>query len=178
MLEEEEYVDELRRIIQRDYFPDGASRDDVAALDMSLDAFAAKHTSEDNASFEEALERASNAHVRKYWWCYDAERLKAAGVEVPDTSSLNTHLLSDGTRISAERRLKADAAAADEPMASDNSQRLLDFAPHEPRNSLLFPPAYEAASMQSRWSRRSSARTRARAPRSRGPRASSETAGS
>ena len=77
VLEEEEYVDELRRIIQRDYFPDGASRDDVAALDMSLDAFAAKHTSEDNASFEEALERARNAHVRKYWWCYDAERLKA-----------------------------------------------------------------------------------------------------
>ena len=111
---------------------------------MSLDAFAAKHTSEDNASFEEALERARNAHVRKYWWCYDAERLKAAGFEVADTSSLNTHLLSDGTRISDERRLKADAAAADEPMASDNSQRLLDFAPHEPRNALLFPPAYEA----------------------------------
>ena len=148
VLEEEEYVDELRRIIQRDYFPDGASRDDVAALDMSLDAFAAKHTSEDNASFEEALERARNAHVRKYWWCYDAERLKAAGVDVPDTSSLNTHLLSDGTRISDERRLQADAAAADEPMASDASQRLLDFAPHEPRNSLLFPPAYEAASQK------------------------------
>ncbi len=145
VLEEEEYVDELRRIIQRDYFPDGASRDDVAALDMSLDAFAAKHTSEDNASFEEALERARNAHVRKYWWCYDAERLKAAGIEVPDTSSLNTHLLSDGTRISEERRLKADAAAADKPMASDASQRLLDFAPHEPRNALLFPPAYEGA---------------------------------
>ena len=145
VLEEEEYVDELRRIIQRDYFPDGASRDDVAALDMSLDAFAAKHTSEDNASFEEALERARNAHVRKYWWCYDAERLKAAGIDVPDTSSLNTHLLSDGTRISEQRRLKADAAAADKPMASDASQRLLDFAPHEPRNALLFPPAYEGA---------------------------------
>ena len=145
VLEEEEYVDELRRIIQRDYFPDGASRDDVAALDMSLDAFAAKHTSEDNASFEEALERARNAHVRKYWWCYDAERLKAAGIEVPDTSSLGTHLLSDGTRISEERRLKADAAASDKPMASDASQRLLDFAPHEPCNALLFPPAYEGA---------------------------------
>mmetsp|Transcript_7072 Transcript_7072/g.18312 ORF Transcript_7072/g.18312 Transcript_7072/m.18312 type:complete len:357 (+) Transcript_7072:181-1251(+) len=145
VLEEEEYVDELRRIIQRDYFPDGASRDDVAALDMSLDAFAAKHTSEDNASFEEALERARNAHVRKYWWCYDAERLKAAGIDVPDTSSLNTHLLSDGTRISEQRRLKADAAAADKPMAADASRRLLDFAPHEPRNALLFPPAYEGA---------------------------------
>ena len=64
---------------------------------------------------------------------------------MPDTSSLNTHLLSDGTRISEERRLKADAAASDEPMASDDSQRLLDFAPHEPRNALLFPPAYEGA---------------------------------
>ena len=90
------------------------------------------------------MERARNAHVRKYWWCYDAERLKAAGVDVPDTFSLNTHLLSDGTRISAERRLQADHAADNEPMASDNSQRLLDFAPHEPRNALLFPPAYEA----------------------------------
>ena len=69
---------------------------------------------------------------------------KAAGIDVADTSSLNTHLLSDGTRISDERRLQADAAAADEPMASDASRRLLDFAPHEPRNGLLFPPAYEA----------------------------------
>jgi hypothetical protein len=86
--------------------------------------------------------------VRKYWWCYDAERLKAAGIEVPDTSSLNTHLLSDGTRISAERRLQADTAADNAPMAADNSQRLLEFAPHEPRNSLLFPPAYEAASQK------------------------------
>ena len=43
-------------------------------LEQIADAFAAKHTSEDNASFEEALERARNAHVRKYWWCDDAER--------------------------------------------------------------------------------------------------------
>lgn len=104
VLEEDEYVDELRRIINRDYFPETASPDDVAALDLSLDAFAQSHTSEDNASFEEALERARDAHVRKYWWCYDAARLRAAGVEVPDTSSLGTHLLSDGTRISEERR--------------------------------------------------------------------------
>jgi len=104
VLEEDEYVDELRRIINRDYFPETASPDDVAALDLSLDAFAQSHTSEDNASFEEALEWARDAHVRKYWWCYDAARLRAAGVEVPDTSSLGTHLLSDGTRISEERR--------------------------------------------------------------------------
>jgi hypothetical protein len=175
VLEEEEYVDELRRIIQRDYFPDGASRDDVAALDMSLDAFAAKHTSEDNASFEEALERARNAHVRKYWWCYDAERLKAAGIEVPDTSSLGTHLLSDGTRISEERRLQADAAAADKPMASDDSQRLLDFAPHEPRNALLFPPAYEGAQKRPVVKAIQRANTRFRPEE---PRARSNTTGS
>ena len=36
MLEEEEYVAEMRRIIRRDYFPN-APQDTVAALDLSLD---------------------------------------------------------------------------------------------------------------------------------------------
>ena len=44
-----------------------------------------------------------------------------------------------GRAFLPKARLQADAAAADEPMASDNSQRLLDFAPHEPRNALVVP---------------------------------------
>ena len=61
----------MRRIIQRDYF-DGASRDDVAT-DMSLGL--RRGLRRDNASLKKRW-RSGNAHVRKYWWCYDAERLK------------------------------------------------------------------------------------------------------
>jgi len=44
------------------------------------------------------------------------------------------------------RRRLADAAAADVPMASDDARRTaLDFAPHQTRNALLFPPSYEGA---------------------------------
>jgi hypothetical protein len=45
-------------------------------------------------------------------WAYDnVEALRDAGIEVPDVSAPGKHLLSDGTRITAERRDRADAAA-------------------------------------------------------------------
>ena len=44
MLEEDEYVEEMRRIIDRDYFPDLAGGE--RALPMTLDAFAATRTPE------------------------------------------------------------------------------------------------------------------------------------
>ena len=63
---------------------------------------------------------------------------------VTDTSAPGRHLLSDGTRISEERRLVADAAAAGAKMASDDGRANgLDFAPHAPQQALLFPPSYE-----------------------------------
>ncbi|KAH8072851.1 dynein light chain binding protein [Aureococcus anophagefferens] len=121
VLEEEAYVDEMRRIIDRDYFPGLAEGD---ALPMTLDAFAARHTSEDNASFEEAQERSRLDHIRKYWWAYDERSLLEAGVEA--------------------RRLLADAAAAAAPKRGDERRNGLDFAPHEARPALLFPPRYDA----------------------------------
>ena len=141
VLEEEAYVDEMRRIIDRDYFPGLAEGD---ALPMTLDAFAARHTSEDNASFEEAQERSRLDHIRKYWWAYDERSLLEAGVEVPDPTDPGRHLLSDGTRLSEARRLLADAAAAAAPKRGDERRNGLDFAPHEARPALLFPPRYDA----------------------------------
>ena len=59
-------------------------------------------------------------------------------------------------------------------MASDASQRLLDFAPHEPRNALLFPPAYEGAQQRPVVKAIQRANTRFKEE----PRARSGTAGS
>ena len=140
VLEEDEYVEEMERIIVRDYFPSLAAAD-RPALDVTLDAFAARHTSEDNASFEEAQARSLREHVRKYWWAYDAASLAAAGVEAPpDPTDPGRHLLSDGTRVSAARMLRADAAAAAAPKRGDERPNGLSFAPHAVRNNLLFPP--------------------------------------
>ena len=59
-------------------------------------------------------------------------------------------------------------------MASDASRRFLDFAPHEPRNSLLFPPAYEAVNAKPVVKAIQRANTRFKEE----PRARSGTAGS
>ena len=49
-----------------------AEKDDKDAL-PSLDSFLAKHTSEDNASFEQIMEVAKEKEKVKHAWLYSAE---------------------------------------------------------------------------------------------------------
>ena len=58
-----------------------------AALPLSLDAFSQRYTSEDNASFEAAFERARREHVRQHWWAYDARALLDAGLDARSDAS-------------------------------------------------------------------------------------------
>lgn len=80
VLEEEEYLNEMGRIISRDFFP---LLENEEALPLSLDKFAANYTSEDNESFDVLAKEASDDHVRSHWWAYGAKRLADAGVEQP-----------------------------------------------------------------------------------------------
>ncbi|RHY33443.1 hypothetical protein DYB32_009044, partial [Aphanomyces invadans] len=92
ILDEDEYVDALDKIIERDFFPD---------LERLKHQAMAKHTSEDNAAFEELQEKAINDHKRKYHWAYD---------DPANRGDAKLHLLNDGTWISRERRQLMDKA--------------------------------------------------------------------
>lgn len=133
VLEEDEYLEQLGRIITRDYYPD-VSRG--TSLSMGLDEFASRYTSEDNASFEALAEKESREHARRYWWSYGADC--PAGIAAPDPSAPGLYVLRDGSRLSAERRRLADAAA--DAGRTDDHAAGLDFATFEPRTALFFPP--------------------------------------
>ena len=148
VLEEEEYLGEMRSIIERDYFPEVARRRGDEALPMSLGQFSATYTSEDNDSFEKQLAKDHRDHVRKYWWSYDRESLLEAGIDLPDASRPGLYVLSDGTRLSAKRRRIADEAAeADEP--HDARPANLAFSKHVVRaGGFFFPPTAPAREMK------------------------------
>lgn len=75
-LDEDDYVEALSSIIKRDFFPDLDQRDKptVDTTGLSLDAFQAKYTSEDNASFQSVLHKQNEATRDKYSWIFDKEK--------------------------------------------------------------------------------------------------------
>ncbi|RQM23500.1 hypothetical protein B5M09_007683 [Aphanomyces astaci] len=104
VLEEDEYVDALDKIIERDFFPDLQRlkhQTMVRPMLLSKKVLHAKHTSEDNAAFEELQEKAVNDHKRKYHWAYE---------DTANRGDAKLHLLNDGTWISRERRQLMDKA--------------------------------------------------------------------
>lgn len=137
VLDEEVYLEEMGRIIARDYFPLVSSSKSDDALAMSLDEFGARYTSEDNASFEKLLDKSHQEHVRRYWWSYDGDSLTAAGVASPDPSAPGLYVLPDGSRITAERRQFADGISSG-PL--EDRRASLEYASHEPRSALFFAP--------------------------------------
>lgn len=137
VLDEEVYLEEMGRIIARDYFPLVSSSQSEEALAMSLDEFGARYTSEDNASFEKLLDKSHQEHVRRYWWSYDGDSLAAAGVASPDPSAPGLYVLPDGSRITAERRRLPNRIASSRP---DDRRTSLEYASHEPRTALFFTP--------------------------------------
>ncbi|KAG7396458.1 E3 ubiquitin-protein ligase arih2 [Phytophthora boehmeriae] len=194
VLEEEEYVEALGQIIERDFFPDlpdlkrqtallrgdegetpladmtlravsrrgsasvrsnasGMGWDDPtpnpepAAGDeeeeetkseatgaMTLNAFVATHTSEDNESFNELQKKTVKEHQRRYHWAFDDDKEKG---------DPKLHLLTDGTWISKERRQIADDACAPKGL-KDSRPVVPESWRYRARNPLLFPPELEA----------------------------------
>ncbi|GLD94953.1 hypothetical protein PINS_up003578 [Pythium insidiosum] len=103
------------------------------ARDMSLNAFVATHTTEDNAAFLELQENTVKEHKQRYHWAYDVDERKG---------DPKLHLLKDGTWITKEQRLLADEALAPKG-ARDDRPTAPETWPFRARNPLLFPPDLE-----------------------------------
>lgn len=160
VLNEDEYVDVMGKIIERDFFPDTKkykeylemleasdinskteqkfSDEDIQSL--SINNFFTKYVSEDNKSFEILHQNDLEAHRKKYHWIYD-----------PVDNKLPGYLMlyyQNGKVLSIEDRKKMDALL-------DNSS--LDYAepdyrPAAPntwryrvRNQLMFPPELDSS---------------------------------
>ena len=75
VLPEDEYMERLGSIIERDFFPDLTSeRRRVEDEDHTVDSFVNTHTTEDNRSFEKLQEKSLKKHRDKYWWAYEEKK--------------------------------------------------------------------------------------------------------
>ena len=77
VLPEDEYMERLGSIIERDFFPDlTTERRRVEDEDHTVDSFVNTHTTEDNRSFEKLQEKSLKKHRDKYWWAYEEKKDK------------------------------------------------------------------------------------------------------
>jgi hypothetical protein len=95
VLEEEEYIEKIEAIIERDYFPSSAQLKSpmpppdrpaegdgqpAAETIESLSSFFEVYTSEDNESFEIIQEKALAEKRRKFHWLYESPGGRSAGM--------------------------------------------------------------------------------------------------
>ena len=144
VLEEEEYVAALSRIIERDFFPalaelrreeDGPGAEALPGVGGSLDEFLAEHTSEDNASFEEVHRRDLEERRRRLHWAYAAGDGRQEGMLA--LYHLGDRVLSVEDRQRMDRLLAEGADSADQRPNGANPWRF------RVRNQLMFPPELE-----------------------------------
>eukprot|EP01032_Pedospumella_encystans_P020591 gene20591-23389_t len=142
VLEEEDYVEALSHIIERDYFPQlAASRapdEGNSQLDgLSVDSFFQKYTSYDNDSFEELQQKLTEDHQRRYPWLY----------ELPDdvdgkhrrSGMMMLYYLGDKV-LTADQRDKMDKIMNGPENVGDNRPNGSQPWRFRVRNQLMFPP--------------------------------------
>ena len=144
VLSEEEYVEAIGRIVERDFFPhladhggngDGDTKADEFARSSSLDVFLAGHTSEDNASFEEVHRRDIEDKRRRLHWAYDAGDGRREGMLA---------LYHMGGRVlSVEDRQRVDRLLEEAADPIDGRPNGADPWRFRVRNQLMFPPELE-----------------------------------
>lgn len=93
----------------------------AADLSLSLDAFQAKYTSEDNSSFTEILDEENRQRRQKYAWAWDAEsraaEKKAKEIETRERLLLEGAPEGSGQRLMVEGRT---VALIEAPKSSSN----------------------------------------------------------
>uniref|UniRef100_A0A7S3LG83 Uncharacterized protein n=1 Tax=Aplanochytrium stocchinoi TaxID=215587 RepID=A0A7S3LG83_9STRA len=95
VLEDDEYLERMGRIIRRDFYPDlheiykkeenSQGLEEQKVDDISLEKFQRKFSSEDNESFKELHKLDKEKHRKRYWWAFENDisdkRLLKSGME-------------------------------------------------------------------------------------------------
>ena len=114
VLEDDEYVERLGRIIRRDFYPDLHRAYESGLLThvesnkfkykasyetdpLGVDAFHSKFTSEDNASFQQLHDSDKEAHKRKYWWAFQND-ISDKRLLLHDKHRLSSNLVTDAKK--------------------------------------------------------------------------------
>lgn len=159
VLEEDEYLDRMAKIIRRDFFPGtevpneestshhtdvrseqrftdtpgtyrsqlsttSSARSRQEACHLGLNEYLERYTSEDNAYFEKLQGKELRRHRMKYPWLYD-------------DNTKHTNRVKD--------QLKLPSAIDQASITNGGSKQVIDW-PHNPRNSLFYPPKEEELS--------------------------------
>jgi hypothetical protein len=142
VLEEEDYVEALSRIIERDYFPQLAAtrapQPATAGEELSVSEFFERFTSYDNHSFEELQEQSSAEHRRKFHWLYELPESDGAQRQA---GMLMIYYLGENV-LTGQQRAAMDAIldGAKEERVGDDRPAGLQPAKFRVRNQLMFPP--------------------------------------
>jgi len=111
---------------------------DAVDLDMSLAAFQARYTSEDNESFNRVLDRQNLKRADKHAWMWQGNRLPSRR-QVAQAVSVERRLLRDNDSSSSTavvlpmQRLSQDQDARPASIDARHST-------HDPRNAFMFDP--------------------------------------
>jgi hypothetical protein len=151
ILDEEEYIQKLESIIERDYFPDSAdhkklsSSFDESAGDqqrketdsISVNQFFEVYNSEDNESFEVLQEKHLAEKRRKFHWLYESPGGKSAGMLM--------WYYQKGGVLTVEDREKMDKLLECPTTVGDDRPNGCDTWRFRVRNQLMFPPELEGS---------------------------------
>jgi hypothetical protein len=144
ILDEEEYIEKLESIIERDYFPDSAlhkhehQQENINEIDsISVNKFFEIYNSEDNESFEVLQEKDLAAKRRKFHWLYESPGGKSAGMLM--------WYHQNGNVLTIEEREKMDKLLECPTTVGDDRPNGCETWRFRVRNQLMFPPELEAS---------------------------------
>lgn len=110
-------------------------------LNLSLEAFQAKYTSEDNESFNKVLDRQNAKKREKYGWLWNSNMLPSARRIAQ--AAVKQKLLKQASDRNAEGAGKSDEQALTLRPSQDLDLRpagIAQIRPYEPRNNFMFIP--------------------------------------
>lgn len=141
ILDEDEYIEKLEAIIERDYFPSilQSTQNTSVPLDqsMSIKKFFDIYNSEDNQSFEILQEKALAEKRRKFHWLYETPGGKNAGMLM--------WYHQNGRVLTVEDREKLDKLLECPTTIGDDRPNGVDSWKFRVRNQLMFSPELEAS---------------------------------